>query len=264
MGAIDATGDDHRQARSAVVLVLGGTTEAATLAARLARASAWSVRLALAGRTATPRSGGAELVIGGFGGAAGLRRHLEAEWIAALIDATHPFAVRMARNARRAALVAGVPRLKLERPPWRATAHDRWHHVLDLDQASRVAATLGRRPFVSLGAAGGVAFDARLFERVYLRTIERPVGVAPNVAVMRARGPFEAAAEQKLFLQLGVDVLVSRNAGGAATRGKLIAARTLGLPVVMVSRPAAPVGPIVTTVDDAIDWLDQLSRSRQT
>ena len=46
------------------------------------------------------------------------------------------------------------------------------------------------------------------------------------------------------------------------TRPKLDAAAALGVPVVMVDRPALPAGvPTVTTVDDAVDWVRSLGRS---
>ena len=244
------------------VLVLGGTGEAAALAEALAD----RVRLttSFAGATRTRRELPGRVVVGGFGGAARLRRWLDAERVDAMIDATHPFAARIARNAARAAAVARVPRLKLWRPPWQAQPGDRWLEVDDVATAVATAAGLGRRPLVGLGGRGlaGVSFAA--FEAAFVRAIERPPIDATAAVWLEARGPFSHADERALFAERRIDVVVTKNAGGEATRAKLDVARERGLPVVMVRRPTPPAGPLVTGVEAAIARLDQLLASRQT
>ncbi|MEE8453203.1 MAG: precorrin-6A/cobalt-precorrin-6A reductase, partial [Limibaculum sp.] len=47
--------------------------------------------------------------------------------------------------------------------------------------------------------------------------------------------------------------LVSKNAGGAG-RAKLDAAARLAIPILMVARPAAPPGPLATSVSEAVAW----------
>jgi precorrin-6A/cobalt-precorrin-6A reductase len=51
--------------------------------------------------------------------------------------------------------------------------------------------------------------------------------------------------------------LVARNSGGMATYAKIAAARTLRLPVIMISRPPLPACATVADVQGAIGWLDQ-------
>ncbi|HEY9641404.1 MAG TPA: precorrin-6A/cobalt-precorrin-6A reductase, partial [Coleofasciculaceae cyanobacterium] len=50
---------------------------------------------------------------------------------------------------------------------------------------------------------------------------------------------------------------VSKNSGGDATYAKVIAARELGLPIVMIQRPAMPPTEQVADVAGAMDWLKQ-------
>jgi precorrin-6A/cobalt-precorrin-6A reductase len=246
------------------VLLLGGTAEAADLAERLAGRDDLRLTTTLAGVTRAPRRLPGEVVVGGFGGAARLRRHLVADGVDAVIDATHPYAARMARNARRAALTARVPRLKLWRPAWAAADGDRWTPAADVAEASGLAARHGRRPLVTLGGRGLAGFDFTPFAHAFVRAIEPPPALPANAEWLEARGPFAAADERRLFAERGIDVVVTKNAGGEGARAKLTAARELGLPVVMIRRPPPPAGPMASSVDAAVGWLDQVLASRQT
>jgi len=251
-------------AGEARVLLLGGTAEAATLAERLSARDDIRLTTTLAGVTRAPRRLPGEVVVGGFGGAARLRRYLLAVGVDAVVDATHPFAVRMARNARRAALAADVPRLKLWRPGWELQTGDRWIDAADVAEAAGAAARLGRRPLVSLGGRGLAGFDFARFEHAFVRAIEAPPPLPANASWLEARGPFAVADERRLFAQAGIDVVVTKNAGGDGARAKLTAARELGLPVVMIRRPPPPAGALVTSVEEALARLDQVFASRQT
>ena len=70
-----------------------------------------------------------------------------------------------------------------------------------------------------------------------------------------ARGPFTVDGEAKLLAEHGIDTLVTKNSGAAATAAKLAAARDAGVRVVMVRRPEPPGGPQAETVDEAVRWV---------
>jgi precorrin-6A/cobalt-precorrin-6A reductase len=246
------------------VLLLAGTGEAARLAAVLEGRADLRLTVSLAGATAAPRFASPCRRIGGFGGVDGLARWLREHGTDALIDATHPYAARMAANASSAAERVNVSRLKLWRPPWRAGPGDLWHDAADEAEAAGAARTLGRRPLVTLGGRGGTRFETVGFERVHVRAIEPLAGLTAPAAWVPGRPPFREDEERALMLALGIDVVVARNAGGTATRAKLDAARSLGLPVVLIRRPAPPPGPLVEDVEAVLAWLDQLPASRQT
>jgi precorrin-6A/cobalt-precorrin-6A reductase len=53
-----------------------------------------------------------------------------------------------------------------------------------------------------------------------------------------------------------IDLVVAKNSGGTATYGKIAAARALGLPVILLRRPALPEVPTVETIEEAVTWLD--------
>jgi precorrin-6A/cobalt-precorrin-6A reductase len=227
-------------------LVLGGTFEASKLAVLLAdRNDIWSL-LSFAGRTTAPRAPKIPYRIGGFGGADGLQSYLEAERIDVLVDATHPFAEQISRHAAIAAARANIPLIVLSRPAWVAQPGDHWIDAADMAAA---AATLGREPkrvFLTIGRLQIEAFAAAPQHFYLIRTIE-PLAlppILPRHRVILGRGPFAVEAEDKLLREESIDVVVSKNSGGAAAFAKVRAARHLGLPVIMVVRPQQASGPV--------------------
>ncbi|MEU9075638.1 cobalt-precorrin-6A reductase [Kitasatospora sp. NPDC048538] len=242
------------------VLVLGGTTEGRALAAALAELPSLRVTSSLAGRVAEPRLPAGEVRIGGFGGPDGLAAWLRTERVAAVVDATHPFAAGMSRNAALAAAATGVPLLVLRRPGWAAVDGDRWHPVPSLAAAAELLPALGRRVFLTTGRQGIGTFAHLDGLHFLARSVDPPEPPLPTaLEVLLDRGPFTLDGERALLRGHRIDVLVTKDSGGAATAPKLTAARELGLPVVVVERPPLPAGvPVAPDVPTATHWLQQL------
>ncbi|MCU7821699.1 cobalt-precorrin-6A reductase [Kitasatospora sp. DSM 101779] len=248
------------------VLILGGTTEARRLAAVLAEDPALRVTSSLAGRVAEPRLPAGEVRIGGFGGAVGLADWLRAEQADAVIDATHPFAEKISRSAATAAAEVHVPLLVLRRPGWVPVDGDDWHRVDSLAEAADALPGLGRRVFLTTGRQGMAAF-AHLKDTFFLaRSVDPPDRpLPPRLEVLLDRGPFTLDGERRVLREYDIDVLVTKDSGGAATAPKLAAARELGLPVVIVRRPETPCGvPVTDGVQGAVDWLTALAAAQSS
>lgn len=259
------------------VLILGGTTEARQLAARLAARAEFSATLSLAGRTTAPAPQPVPLRIGGFGGAAGLAGYLAAEGIDMLVDATHPHAAQISANAVRAAARAGCPLLVLERPAWTAVAGDHWIEAATAAQAVRMLGEAPRAVFLALGRQEIAPFAAAPQHRYLVRSVDpvEPPLAVPHATYITARGPFAEAEERELLLHHGIAAIVAKNSGGAASYGKIAAARGLAIPVVMIRRPQPPAEPgdpadiqrdsselrpavsVVSSVTEALAWLDR-------
>ena len=238
------------------ILILGGTTEARELAGELA-GRGFAVRISLAGRTAQIRDQGVPVRVGGFGGAAGLAEYLVREGVAALIDATHPYAAVMSQHAAEAARAAGVPLLALHRPAWTPGAGDRWREVANVEQAVAALGTEPRRVFLALGRKELEAFAAAPQHAYLVRSVDPvdpPLGV-PRAVYVTARGPFDEADERRLLEQHAIEHLVCRNSGGPAAQGKLAAARALGIPVLLIRRPPLPDVPAVSSPAEVVAWL---------
>jgi precorrin-6A/cobalt-precorrin-6A reductase len=242
------------------ILILGGTTEARALAERLAGRADLAVTLSLAGRTANPVAQPVPVRSGGFGGAEGLADYLAREHIDALIDATHPYAAIMAANAARAASLAGVPLMALRRPPWSAVAGDRWIEVADAGAAMRALGEVPRRVFLALGRNDIAPFVEAPQHRYLVRSVdpvEPPLRV-PHAHYVLGRGPFSEADDLALLTAHRIETVVCKNSGGDATFGKLAAARTLGLDVIMLRRPALPEVPAAETIAEVLAWIDHV------
>ncbi|MEE1753587.1 cobalt-precorrin-6A reductase [Streptomyces sp. SP18CS02] len=238
------------------VLILGGTTEARLVAGAL-HAAGTRVTTSLAGRVAAPRLPPGEVRVGGFGGAEGLARWLREHQVDAVIDATHPFAGTISFNAARAAAGTHVPLLALRRPGWAPVDGDDWHPVDSLDAAARALPALGHRVFLTTGRMGLAAF-AHLSDTWFLmRSVDAPEPpFPPAMDVLLDRGPFTLDGERELLRRHRVDVLVTKDSGGAATAPKLTAAREARLPVVVVRRPPAPDGiEVARAPEEAVAWV---------
>jgi precorrin-6A/cobalt-precorrin-6A reductase len=239
------------------VLLLAGTAEAAALARRLQAEPGITVTASLAGRVAAPRALPCPVRVGGFGGVDGLATELARAGHDLVVDATHPFAAAMSANAAAAADRVGRPRVRLLRPPWTAGPGDDWHEVDDLDGAADRLVTLGAGTvLLATGRHHVEPFAPLAGARFVLRSIDPP-GPLPlaQVTVVLDRGPFSVANERALLVHHGIDAVVTRNSGGTGAAAKLTAARQMGLPVVMVRRPAPPPGPVVATIDEAVMWV---------
>jgi precorrin-6A/cobalt-precorrin-6A reductase len=234
------------------VLLLGGTGEARALAKALHPQV--DIISSLAGRVPDPALPVGRTRIGGFGGITGLKDWLQENNIDAVVDATHPFAAAITASAVAATAQVGVPLLLVRRPGWTAGPGDDWRRVPSL--AAAAAQLPAQRVLLTVGRTGLAPFAADRRRWFLIRSVQAPEPpLPPRARLVLARGPFTVPSELALMGEHGIDVVVTKDSGGELTSAKLTAARRLGLPVVMVDRPAVPDAPAVATVTEALAWL---------
>ncbi|GIH28594.1 precorrin-6A reductase [Acrocarpospora phusangensis] len=240
------------------LLIIGGTDEARRLAAavhgRMRTVSS------LAGRVNDPRLPEGEVRIGGFGGPGGLADWLRAERVDVVVDASHPFAARMTASAVAAAERAGVPLLVLRRPGWTAAPGDDWRWTATLEEAAALLPAVGSRAFLTTGRRSLAVFAHLSGVWFLARSVDTPEPpFPPRMEVLLSRGPYTREGELALMRGHRIDVVVTKDSGGAMTSAKLAAARELSLPVVVVRRPPPPPGVrTASTVGEAVAWLDAI------
>jgi precorrin-6A/cobalt-precorrin-6A reductase len=249
------------------ILILGGTGDAARLAAGINADPKFSVTTSLAGRTDNPKKLAGKVRVGGFGGIAGLIDYLRESKVDVLVDASHPFAAQIRRHAMAAATKANVPLLRLERAAWAKMRGDRWHEVEDLAEAAKLAPKLGHRAFLTVVRTELASFSGVAGVHFLVRLVDPPSAPLPlaDFEIMLERGPFDETEELQLMRVRHIDLVIAKNSGGDATYGKIAAARELKVPVILQRRPALPPGyapaAMVETAEAAMEWLDRFARA---
>lgn len=210
-----------------------------------------------AGRVGKPRVQPLPTRFGGFGGVRGLVSYLRDTEITHVVDATHPFAQTMSRHAVQACGEVGVPLATLTRPVWQPGPGDDWREVVDIDAAVAALDGPAKRVFLALGRMHLAAFAAQPRHHYLLRLVDQPQRrPLPRCQVVVARGPFDVPGDTALMQDHATEIVVCKNSGGSGARSKLVAARVLGLPVLMIARPVLPARLELFSPAQVLDWLD--------
>lgn len=235
--------------------MLAGTGEARRIAWGLTDTGV-KVVASLAGATRHPEPLPVPTRVGGFGGEDAFRAYLADKNITAVLDATHPFAQAITDRTARVCRELGIPYAQVVRPEWTPQDGDQWTSIATpQDAAAHIpdAATV----FLATGRQTLAQYKNLEGRRVLARMIDPPTQAFPfeGGEFVIGRPPFKQSSEEALFKALGVTHLVVKNAGGQGGRAKLDAARVLGLPVLMLDRPAMADAVQLTSVQDALLWV---------
>lgn len=216
-------------------LVLAGTAESREVVDALKANLSIRLTASLAGATPDPAPLPVPTRMGGFGGAEGLAAYARDHGVGLLIDATHPFARQISRNAREAAMMTGIPCLRLERPPWTPQAGDKWRSF-DSWQDMADAIPSGARVFLAGGTQSIEIFTRRDDITLLARALNVEGRVGPANATFINALPQTEAEERRTFSDSGITLLCCKNSGGPASFAKIAAARDLAIPVWMLRR----------------------------
>lgn len=241
------------------ILLLAGTHEARLLARQIRdRFSGIRLTVSFAGVVKDLPDLGVKTRIGGFGGADGLAAYAQAENISIIVDATHPFAAQMSRNAFEAAERLKLPLIRLERPAWVQEPGDIWQSVASIPDAV-TALPAKAHAFLAVGRKEIRAFYRRNDVFGVVRMIEPPGEPLPDGwRLLLSRPPQDVRAEIALFREHAITHIVAKNSGGTRSHAKIAAARELELPVIMIERPV--LAKCCNTADSARAVLSELAR----
>lgn len=243
------------------ILLLGGTSETAPLALKLA-----SVDYRVLVSTATD----ATLKIGdhpaitrrcGRLNAEQLETFINDQQIDAIVDATHPYAGEVHQVARQVAADSQRPYLRYQRQGL-LTNEPGWIAASDHAEAAQIACEVGKPVLLTTGSrhlAPYVAGAKQCQVPLYARVLNHPESIAAcdaagldNVGRIFGRGPFNLEQNRALIRQHQIGVVVTKDSGNAGgILEKLKAAQLESCLLIVIQRPMEPA-------DNCFDDMDKL------
>jgi precorrin-6A/cobalt-precorrin-6A reductase len=261
-----ATSSESERGRNAAarptILLLSGTSEGPVLAQALA-AAGYNVRTTVTREEARDNLfrdvlDHVTVETRGFT-ADSLADFLQRKEADLVLDATHPFAVRITQLAHEVCKRLGVPYLRYERPDWTPPAGT--HLVDSFAEAAQLLPSLGKRVLLTIGSKQLKHF-AHLHGRLTLfaRILPSPLSLEQALRegftaekVMCLRPPFSLEFNKAILCEYQIDVLVTKASGAeGGVVEKVTACNELDKPVIMIRRPTLPGIAAVSTVAAAL------------
>jgi precorrin-6A/cobalt-precorrin-6A reductase len=179
---------------------------------------------------------------------------------ALVLDATHPYAVRITQIAASVCARLGVPYVRYQRPDWEPPA-ETTVYAAGYAEAAALLPELGSRILLTLGAKQLKHF-AHLHDRLtqFARVLPSPASVQQALdagfaqgRILALRPPFSQAFNMSLLREYAIEVLVTKASGAAGgVVEKVLAAHEMGLTTLMIHRPVQPELAVVSSVEAAV------------
>ena len=199
----------------------------------------------------------------------GLTDYMRTQEVRFFVDASHPYAENVSRNAMAACQRLSVPYIRYERPAT-PISYEKAYCVPDYEAAADKAAELGRHIFLTTGSRNLNVFaespslkecmlTVRVLPSAEVLAMCEALGFTPK-QIIAMQGPFSQALNEAMFQQYGAEVVVSKNSGqigGADT--KLAAAETLGLPIVLIDRPKLAYENLAQSFEEVLDFVQHIN-----
>lgn len=187
-----------------------------------------------------------------------------------VVDASHPYAAIVSQMAQAAAKVTSIRYLRYERPEVPLPDYARLYHAKDEYEAAELAASLGKRIYLTTGSKTLPVFmqsKALSGKEIWARVLPTPevvaqckdLGLTPKY-IVAIQGPFSLAMNRAMFTDTQADVIVMKNSGlVGGTDTKLTAAMETGTAIVVIDRPInRSEYPVLTSVEDVIKAWEEL------
>jgi len=220
------------------VLIIGGTAEANKIAYHFINNEKYNIIISLAGRTINPKIITPNTRIGGFGGSEGLENFIHTKKIELIVDASHPYATNISRNAIETSKRLRIPIISYIRREWKRSPLDNWIDAKSFEDAIKYLPKISRT-FLSLGKQNLDLFSNLKKHWFLIRTIDK-IQLDTFKASHRyiyGKGPFTILDELLIMKNNRIDYIITRNSGGDDTYAKMLAARYLKKRVIVIRRP---------------------------
>ena len=184
-------------------------------------------------------------------------RFIEKNNINKIIDATHPYAIEVSKNAIQCAKELNIDYLRYERKSLiEDISYENKYIVSSIEEACKIAREKGRNIFIGTGSKNlpKIVEDRNLIVRV-LPTSDvilscESVGLnADNIIAMK--GPFSQSINEEFYKHYNVDIVVTKESGIAGGfLEKVNACETLQIPVVIITREKINYPLVVNEIDE--------------
>ena len=235
-----------------MILLLGGTSETAALAAALAAAG---YRVVVSTATEAPLELPAHPLVSRRCGrldATAMTNYLRDSSTSALVDAAHPYATETHANAEQAARAAAIPYFRWCRAESALDGLEGVAVAIDHEEAARTAFSFGHTVLLTIGsrnlepyareaARTGLGVFARVLPLEESLEACRRAGL-PEAAILAARGPFSVEENRAAIRLAGAGTVVTKDGGiEGGLPAKIEAARIEGCRLVAIRRPLVSI-----------------------
>lgn len=182
-----------------------------------------------------------------------------------ILDATHPYAIEVSKNAMTVAQEMGLSYIRYERPSLLEAVQGEYVHIVkDIEEACEVANTLGQNVFLGTGSKTLGAFvaglkDKKIIARV-LPTSEvikecEALGLSPE-NIVGMKGPFSEEINVALYKHYKIDCMITKESGvEGGFLEKVEGCIRQGIHVIVIKREQLDYPKVASSIDVLLETL---------
>ena len=196
--------------------------------------------------------------VGGFGGRVGISDYIKKNKITHVIDASHPFSPKISLNTLNACKSNNTPIIRYTRKPWFKRKGDNWIKVKNFDESTDYLKGNAKNVFLAIGKKNLQTYKKHP-QHCYLLRVINKINIKnffPNQKCIAFNSTLTIEEEINILKRYKIELVVSKNSGGDLAYKKIIAARELKIPVIIIDRPKDLKLEKVYTFESVLKWLD--------
>ena len=196
--------------------------------------------------------------IGGFGGKIGMINYIRDNKISHVIDASHPFSSKISLNTMNACKALNIPVINYSRKPWFKKKGDNWIRVKNFYESTNYLRGKPKRIFLAIGRKNLDTYKEFSQNFFLLRFLESNTNnnFFQNQKCIISRGPFTVDDDLRILSRYRIEMIISKNSGGDGAYSKIIAARRLKIPIIIISRPKGVKTKKIYNFNSVMSWLN--------
>ncbi|MCK8060513.1 MULTISPECIES: precorrin-6A reductase [unclassified Fusibacter] len=247
-----------------MILIVGGTSDANRLAGGIAQnGDAYIMTVTTETGRKMAENCGIDAVVHPFTPEK-IKRFILDHGVDVVLDASHPHAGEISRQLIEACCTMDILYIRYERKQTGLTEEGNQYVVDSMEDAASLAPTLAKRILVT-GSKHAALWEATACTVIYrvlptsevLRELESlHVGMD---RILAQKGPFSFDQNRTTLVDFDIDALVMKESGTTSLTGeKIRAARSLGIPCIVVRRPVIDYPNCYSTDEEILNVLEEV------